>query len=79
MQHLGSRLRKEFRPFIRREGVKRSLIRSSFLDRAQTSAKIFSSTFFQVPEQDVPLVVLPFAEDNVRYLIWFEIERYFIL
>lgn len=75
MQHLGSRLRKEYRSLLHHNLAvgggqnsnvfKRALIRSSFLNRTQTSARIFSQSFFKTNDS-VPLVVIPFKEDNVR-------------
>lgn len=69
MHQLGSRMRKEYRGLLHHNGngamgLKKALVRSSFLDRTKTSAQLFSQSFFKTNDT-VPVTVIPFTEDNV--------------
>lgn len=72
MLQLGHRMRVEYLPQLHSLDPDHAVIKSSFLDRTQTSAELFSRAFF-LNDHDhnevkaaAPIQVLTLQEDNVR-------------
>lgn len=69
----GSRMRRVYRSLLHKNGhpgFESAVIRSSFLSRAVKSAKLFSQGFFDTNENEtIPVIAIPYNEDNVRILI----------